>query len=387
MSTSALLPVFARDLTLVKGKGSNLYDEAGNRYLDFAAGIAVNGVGYGDRKVVAAICQQAKQLIHASNLYFSPPVVSLAERLVGLAFPSKVFFTNSGTEAMETAIKWARRIGKASGRTELVAFEGSFHGRTLGALSLTSNRAYREPFEPLLPDTRFVPWNDPAALREVVGERTAAVILEPIQGESGVRPAREDFLQGAAVLCRERGALLVLDEIQTGFARTGKMFAYQHADVVPDVLALAKPLGGGLPLGAVLLRESLCDRIVPGDHGSTFGGNPVAAAASLAVLDRLTQPGFVEGVAAKGGLLRKGLDRLARRHRQITDVRGVGLMVAVETRGPVAPVLAGLRERGILATRAGDKVLRLVPPLIVKPAEIRKMLKILDQVLRGGAGQ
>ena len=384
---TALLPVFSRDLTLVKGKGTTLYDNQGRRYVDFAAGVAVNGLGYGDRKVVAAIRKQAALLIHASNLYYSEPVVALAERLVEIAFPSQVFFANSGAEAIETAIKWARRIGKAEGRSEIVAFEGSFHGRTLGALSITWNHAYREPFEPLLPGVRFVPFGDLNALRAAVGPQTAAVIIEPIQGESGVRPAGDEYLRGIAEVTRAAGALLVLDEIQTGLGRTGKLFAYQHANVLPDILTLAKPLGGGLPLSAVLLRSDLCSRIVAGDHGSTFGGNPVAAAASLAVIESVTAPGFLEGVAAKGELLRKGLARLARRHKQIVEVRGLGLMIGIELAGPAAPVVAGLREHGFLATRAGEKVLRLLPPLIVKPSEIRKLLRALDAVLKTGAGK
>ena len=384
---TALLPVYSRDLTLVKGKGTTLYDNQGRRYVDFAAGVAVNGLGYGDRKVVAAIRKQAALLIHASNLYYSEPVVALAERLVEIAFPSQVFFANSGAEAIETAIKWARRIGKSEGRSEIVAFEGSFHGRTLGALSITWNHAYREPFEPLLPGVRFVPFGDLNALRAAVGPQTAAVIIEPIQGESGVRPASDEYLRGIAEVTRAAGALLVLDEIQTGLGRTGKLFAYQHANVLPDILTLAKPLGGGLPLSAVLLRSDLCSRIVAGDHGSTFGGNPVAAAASLAVIESVTAPGFLEGVAAKGELLRKGLARLARRHKQIVEVRGLGLMIGIELAGPAAPAVAGLREHGFLATRAGEKVLRLLPPLIVKPSEIRKLLRALDAVLKTGAGK
>ena len=384
---TALLPVYSRDLTLVKGKGTTLYDNQGRRYVDFAAGVAVNGLGYGDRKVVAAIRKQAALLIHASNLYYSEPVVALAERLVEIAFPSQVFFANSGAEAIETAIKWARRIGKSEGRSEIVAFEGSFHGRTLGALSITWNHAYREPFEPLLPGVRFVPFGDLNALRAAVGPQTAAVIIEPIQGESGVRPAGDEYLRGIAEVTRAAGALLVLDEIQTGLGRTGKLFAYQHANVLPDILTLAKPLGGGLPLSAVLLRSDLCSRIVAGDHGSTFGGNPVAAAASLAVIESVTAPGFLEGVAAKGELLRKGLAKLARRHKQIVEVRGLGLMIGIELAGPAAPVVAGLREQGFLATRAGEKVLRLLPPLIVKPSEIRKLLRALDAVLKTGAGK
>jgi acetylornithine/N-succinyldiaminopimelate aminotransferase len=386
--TSALLPIYDRDVTLVKGKGSRLWDSDGREWLDFAAGIAVNGFGYGDRKIVAAIKKQAETLIHASNLYNTGPASLLAERLVRLAFPSKVFFTNSGTEAWEGAMKFARRIGKAEGRTEYVAFEHSFHGRTMGALSTTWTEKYREPFEPLVPGVRFVPRNDFAALSAAVHDKTAAVMIEPVQGEGGIRPASPEFLRALETLCRERGALLVFDEIQCGLGRTGKMFAYQHSGVVPDILTLAKPLAGGLPMGAVLLRESLAGALKVGDHGTTFGGNPVCAAAALAVLDHLEAPGFLDDVAARGLYLVRGLKKLARKHKgHIAEIRGLGLMLGVELHGEAAPVLKGLKERGILAVKAGDKVLRLLPPLIVKRGEIRSLLAALDEVLSGGAGQ
>ena len=385
---SALLPVYERDLVIVSGKGSRLTDEKGRTYLDFAAGIGVNGLGYGDRKLLAAIKQQASRLIHSSNLYLSPPVIELADRLRALAFPSRVFFSNSGTEALEAAIKFARRIGKESGRTELVAFERAFHGRTLGALSLTWNERYRAPFEPLVPDVRFAPWDDLAAARNLIGPRTAGVFIEPVQGEGGVRPAPLEFLRGLADLCRESGALLVLDEVQCGLGRTGRMFAYQHAGIRPDILALAKPLGGGLPLGAVLVREELIGALKVGDHGSTFGGNPVAAAASLVVLDQIGNEAFVAKVAKKGAALVRGLRAAARRHpRSIKMVRGMGLMLGIEMHGPAADVVRGLRERGILATRAGDTVLRLLPPLNVKRKEITEFLEAFEQVLETGAGQ
>ncbi|HLA77014.1 MAG TPA: acetylornithine/succinylornithine family transaminase [Vicinamibacteria bacterium] len=385
---SALLPVYDRDLVIVSGKGSRLTDAGGRSYLDFAAGVGVNGLGYADRKVVAAIKQQAARLIHASNLYHSQPGAELAERLVSLAFPAKVFLCNSGTEAVEAAIKFARRIGKPQGRFELVAFEGGFHGRSLGALSLTWKRAYREPFEPLVPGVRFCPWNDLTAARAAIGPETAAVFVEPVQGEGGVRPARADFLRGLVEISRERGALLVAEEVQSGLGRTGKLFAYQHADIRPDLLTLAKPLGGGLPLGAVLLREDLAPALKAGDHGSTFGGNPVAAAAALAVLERLTTPGFLEAVARKGRALVKGVKRLAQQYPEaIAEVRGLGLMIGIEFKGPAGEVLKGLRERGILATKAGDTVLRLLPPLSIKPAEIREFLAALTDVLASGAGR
>ncbi len=385
---SALLPVYDRELTMVSGKGSRLTDATGRTYLDFAAGVGVNGLGYGDRKVVTAIKQQAARLIHASNLYHSRPGTELAERLVSLAFPAKAFLCNSGTEAVEAAIKFARRIGRPQGRFELLAFEGCFHGRSLGALSLTWKSAYREPFEPLLPGVRFCPWNDLRAASEMIGPKTAAVFVEPVQGEGGVRPAAAEFLRALATLTRERGALLVAEEVQSGLGRTGKLFAYEHAGITPDLLTLAKPLGGGLPLGAVLLRDDLASALKAGDHGSTFGGNPVAAAAALAVLERLTTPGFLESVTRKGHGLVKGLKRLARQYpAAIAEVRGLGLMIGVELRGPAGEVLAGLRQRGVLATKAGDRVLRLLPPLSIKAAEVREFVAALADVLASGAGR
>ena len=385
--SDALLPVYERDLVLVRGKGAKLFDKEGRTWLDFAAGIAVNGFGYGDRKIVAAIRSQAGLLVHASNLFHTEPASALAERLVALAFPSKVFFCNSGTEAWEGAMKFARRIGKEQGRSEFVCFERSFHGRTMGALSTTWTAKYREPFEPLVPGVRFCPLDDLPAVAGAVDERTAAVMVEPVQGEGGIRPVSAEFLRGLERLCRERGALLVFDEIQCGLGRTGKMFAYEHSGVRPDILTLAKPLAGGLPMGAILLRDSLAPALKVGDHGSTFGGNPVAAAAALAVLDHLTAPGFLEDVQKKGQYLTRGLKRLARKHQgAVADVRGPGLMVGVELRGAAGDVVKGLRERGILATKAGDHVLRLLPPLVVKRAEIRTLLDALDAVLTGGAG-
>ena len=387
MTTSALLNVYDRDIVLVKGKGSKLWDADGREWLDFAAGIAVNGFGYGDRKIVAAIKKQAETLVHASNLYHTEPASRLAARLVALAFPSKVFFTNSGTEAWEGAMKFARRIGNEQGRTEYVVFEHSFHGRSMGALSTTWTAKYREPFEPLVPGVRFVPRNDIAAVAAAVGEKTAAVMIEPVQGEGGIRPASPDFLRGLEALCRERGCLLVFDEIQCGLGRTGKMFAFQHSGVVPDILTLAKPLAGGLPMGAILLKEELAHHLKVGDHGTTFGGNAVCAAAANAVLDHLEEPGFLDDVAARGLYLQRGLKKLARKHKSaIADVRGLGLMIGVEFRGPAAPVLKGLKEKGILAVKAGDHVLRLLPPLVVKRGEIRQLLGALDEVLGTGAG-
>jgi acetylornithine/N-succinyldiaminopimelate aminotransferase len=384
---SALLPVYERDITLVSGKGSKLFDKEGRAYLDFAAGIAVNGFGYGDRTIIKAIREQAGKLIHTSNLFHTEPASELAERLVALAFPSKVFFCNSGTEAWEGALKFARRIGREAGRFEYVCFERSFHGRTMGALSTTWTAKYREPFEPLVPGVRFVPWGDLAAVEAATTDQTAAVMLEPVQGEGGVRPATPEFLQGVAAICKNKGALLAFDEVQCGLGRTGKMFAYEHSGVIPDILTLAKPLAGGLPMGAILLKDEWASCLHVGDHGSTFGGNPVAAAAALAVLDRLTADGFVESIAKRGDFLIRSLRKLKKRFpKAIAEVRGLGLMVGVELHGEAGPVVKGLRERDILATKAGDKVLRLLPPLVITRADIKTFLAALVAVLETGAG-
>jgi len=382
---TSLLPVYERDIVVVSGKGARLTDSAGNTYLDFAAGIGVNGLGYGNSKVLSAIKKQASRIIHSSNLYFTEPVTRLAEELVRVSFPSRVFFTNSGTESVEAAIKFARRIGHEAGRTELIAFEGSFHGRTMGALSITWREKYRAPFEPLVPGVRFCPWNDLGAAKAMIGPKTAGVFIEPVQGEGGIRVAPEDFLHGLSDICREAGALLVSDEVQCGLGRTGAMFAFQHAHIRPDILTLAKPLGAGLPLGAVLVREELAGALHVGDHGSTFGGNPVAAAASLVVMDKLTSKGFLEKVEKKGKMLRRALRALQRKYpKQIRDVRGLGLMFGIEMCGPATAVVAGLRARGILATKAGENVLRLLPPLVVKRSEIRSFLVAFDDVLAQG---
>ena len=384
---SSFVPVYERDLVIVSGKGARVTDNQGHTYLDFAAGIGVNGLGYGDRKVVGAIRRQAGRLIHSSNLFNNEIASAMADRLVSLGFPSRVFLCNSGTEATEASMKFARRLGKVQGRTEFVAFESSFHGRTMGALSLTWRSKYREPFEPLVPGVQFCPWNDLRAAASVIGPRTAAVFIEPVQGEGGIRVAPPDFLQGLADLCREAGALLVSDEVQCGLGRTGRMFAFQHAGIRPDIVTLAKPLGGGIPLGAVLLRDELAPAIQVGDHGSTFGGNPIACAAALVVLERIAGRGFLEKIERKGQHLRSGLDALARKHRDVVrEVRGAGLMIGVELTGAASPVLAALRKDGILATKAGDNVLRLLPPLVIKRGEIDTLLDALDAIFGAGVG-
>jgi len=384
---SALLGVYDRDIVIASGQGSRVMDTAGNTYLDFAAGVGVNSLGYGNAKVVAAIRKQAGRMIHASNLYDNQPASALADRLISISFPGKVFLCNSGTESVEAAMKFARRIGGAQGRTELIAFEGSFHGRSMGALSMTWKEKYRAPFEPLVPGVRFCPWNDLKTATSLIGPKTAAVFIEPVQGEGGVRVAPPDFLQGLADICRDAGALLVSEEVQCGLGRTGKLFAYQHSAIRPDMVTLAKPLGGGLPLGAVIIREEITGAIGVGDHGSTFGGNPVAAAAAQVVLDRLTSDGFLRKVEKKGEYMLRALHAMQRRYPdQMREVRGVGLMAGIEFSSSAEPVLKALRATGILATRAGDNVLRLLPPLVVKRNDIRSLLTALESVLANGMG-
>lgn len=384
--SAPFLPVYDRDLVIVKGRGARVTDRDGREYLDFAAGIGVNGLGHADAKVVAAIKKQAGLLVHVSNLYHHEPGIALAERLANIAFPAKVFFSNSGAEAIEGAIKIARRVGKEAGRTELIAFEGSFHGRTTGALALTYTAKYREPFEPLLPGVHFAKVGDIDSVKAVLGSKTAAVFIEPVQGESGVRPVPAAFLKELATLTRDAGALLVADEIQCGLGRTGKMFGYQHAGITPDIVTCAKPLGGGLPLGAILVREAVASQMHVGDHGSTFGGNPVACAASLAVLDRLTADGFLEKVDKRSASMLRSLRKLQKLYpKAIAEVRGLGFMIGVELHGPAGPVVKGLRDRGVIAIKAGEHVLRLLPPLMIGSADVKRLLAELESVLKEGA--
>ena len=332
--------------------------------------------------MVKAIRDQAGKLMHISNLYHSEPTSRLAQRLVALSFPSRVFFGNSGSEANEAAIKFARRIGNDSGRTELFAFERSFHGRTMGVLSLTWTPKYREPFAPLLPDTGFLPWGDLNAIAERVGPKTAAVLVEPVQGEGGLRPASIEFLQGLRRICTERGALLIVDEIQCGFGRTGKMFAYQHADITPDILTVAKPLGGGLPMGATLLREEFVSKIHVGDHGSTFGGNPLVCAAAFATIQAIEDENILANVNEMGNYFEEKLVAFKEKYDFILDVRGKGLLLGMELAMKGADIVAKCMEKGVIINCTHDTVLRFLPPLNVTSVEIDKAVAVMDEVFQ-----
>ena len=370
---------------LERGEGVYLYDTEGRRYLDFVSGIAVNALGYADPEVVATIASQAAQLMHCSNLYHSAPQALLARDLVELSFADRVFFCNSGTEACEAALKFARKWQRVNHpgqeRHGIVAFTGSFHGRTMGALSVTHREKYRLPFEPLVPGVTFAPFNDGAAACAAIGPHTGAVIVEPLQGEGGVNPATPEFLRALRQACDEQGALLIFDEVQCGLGRTGALWAHEACGVTPDMMMLAKPLGGGLPIGAVLLTQRVADALVPGDHGSTFAANPLICAVARVVLRRISDPAFLAGVQERGRYLGKRLEALRARHPVVQEVRGRGMIWGLELRVEAAPLVGRGYERGLIMTTAGDRVLRLLPPLVVSREEIDQAVDIIDEVL------
>lgn len=365
-------------LALVRGDGRTVWDESGRAYTDFTGGIAVNTLGHGHPAVVTAVASQIARLGHVSNLFVSEPAVALAERLLQLiGRPGRVFFANSGTEAVEAAFKIARRTG----RTHLVATEGGFHGRTMGALALTGQSAKRAPFLPLPGDVTHVPYGDTEALRAAVTADTAAVFIEPVQGEAGVIPAPDGYLRAARDITRSKGSLLVLDEVQTGIGRTGHWFAYQAVPGVdPDVVTLAKGLGGGLPIGATVAFGAAAELLGPGQHGSTFGGNPVACAAGLAVLETVEAEGLLLHVMRAEELLRRGIEEL--KHPLVREVRGMGLLLGVVLTEPVAArIQRAAQEAGFLVNAAGDRTVRLAPALTVTEAEIAQLVGALPAIL------
>jgi acetylornithine/N-succinyldiaminopimelate aminotransferase len=367
---SALLPVYPPvPLTFVEGEGAWLVDDGGRRYLDFGSGIAVVGLGHRHPAPLAAAHAQLDRLWHASNLFGTEPAPALARRLSERFGGAQAFFCNSGAEAIEAAFKYARL---ATGKTGIVALEGSFHGRTTGALSATGQPAKREPFEPLLPGVRFARANDLTSLAAAVGPDTGLILLEPIQGEGGVRPLEPEFLAAAAAY----DTLLCLDEIQTGVGRTGSFFAWEQLGVRPDLVVLAKGLANGLPIGALLVADEVAGAFAPGHHGSTFGGNPVSCAAACAVVDALDDE-LLANVRTQGARIRAGLSTLA----GLADVRGAGLLVGADTAQPAAEIVAAALERGLVVLTAGEHVLRLAPPLVVGPDEVGVALTILEEVL------
>lgn len=382
---SALLPVYRpAEPVFVAGRGAHLIAEDGREYLDFASGIGVNALGYGDADITRAIAAAADTgLIHTSNLYRTRPAAELAADLVRLSFADAVFFCNSGAEANEAAFKFARRRARqaAQDKVEIVALGGSFHGRLFGSLAATDRPAFRAPFEPLMPGVRFVPPGDVDALRAAVTrERTAAIIAEPVQGEGGVRPLDAAYLQALRAAADEADALLIFDEVQCGLGRTGRLFAYEEAGVAPDLLTLAKPLAGGLPMGAVLLSARVAAAIQPGDHATTFGGGPFVASVARAVLRRISDPDFLADVRRKGARLEAALRALVGRGG-VVEARGRGMMWGLELEGAAAPVIGRALEAGLLVIAAGERVVRLLPPLAIPDADLERGLEILAEVV------
>lgn len=393
MTTHALLQSASAHMTAnynpppfvaARGAGATLWDTEGRAYLDFAQGIGVNALGHAHPVVVRAITAQATALCHTSNAYFHAPYIALCAKLAALTGLPRVYLSNSGTESVEAALKLARRYfyDRQEPRTEFVATINGFHGRTLGALSVTGQKTYREGFGPLLPGVSYAPYNDLAALRERVGPNTAAVILEPIQGNGGVLVAAPGYLAGVQKICRDAGCLLILDEVQTGMGRTGTWFAYEHDGVTPDILCLAKALGGGLPLGAMLTGEELAKTLQPGVHASTFGGNPVACAAGLATIAVIETEGLLARANAASAHYRQLLQEVQTQHPSIQEVRGRGLLVGLAFAQPVKDLQIACRKHGLLTTSAGANVLRLFPPLLVSDAELARSIAILVTALK-----
>jgi acetylornithine/N-succinyldiaminopimelate aminotransferase len=387
MSFPQLLPTYARaDVAFARGEGAYLFDEDGRRYLDFGAGVAVNALGHANPHLVEALTQQAQRLWHTSNLYRVPGQEKLARRLIDATFADTVFFTNSGVEAIEASIKTARRFHFANGAAErfrIVTFEGAFHGRTLAAIAAGGQAKYLEGFGPKVEGFDQVPFGNEKALREAITDATAALLIEPIQGEGGLRPVPPEFLRMLRRLCDERGMLLIFDEIQTGIGRTGKLFAHEWAGVEPDIMAIAKGIGGGFPMGACLATAEAAKGMVTGTHGSTFGGNPLAMAVGNAVLDVVLAPGFLEHVQRIGNYAKQQFASLIADHPSVfQDVRGEGLMLGLKMRVPNMAFIDALRAHGMLAIAAGDNVVRLLPPLIIDESHVREAMEKVSATAR-----
>ncbi len=371
-------------VAFARGQGARLWDVEGREYLDFVAGIAVTSLGHGHPALVRAVCEQVARYVHVSNLYHIPEQAKAARLLAERSGLDRVFFCNSGAEANEAAIKLARKWGKQHRgfqAYEIVVAHNSFHGRTLATVAATGNPRYHQGFEPLPEGFRFVPYNDLAAAQAAVGPATCAVLMEPVQGEGGVIPGDPDYLRGLQELCRREGVLFMLDEVQTGVGRTGAWFAFQRYGLQPDVVTLAKGLGGGVPVGALVAREEVATAFAPGDHGSTFGGNALSAAAVCAVLEALEAEGLVDHAAWVGDRLQARLRSLAERHPSVKEVRGVGLLVAVDLEVDAGAVEAACRERGLLVNAVRPHTLRLCPPLVVSAEEVDQAVEILEQAL------
>ena len=380
-----LFPTYKRsELFCSHGLGVYVYDFSGKRYLDFLAGISVNSLGYNHPRLAKALVEQGQRLIHTSNLFYNPYQGLLAKRLAEISGMSKAFFTNSGTEAVEAALKLARAYAhaqKGKDKSVILTLKNSFHGRTFGALSITTQEKYQAPFRPLVPDVKIVEEFTVSALEKAFSDRICAFVMEPVQGEGGVVPLPAEFVNAGRKLCDRYDALLIADEIQCGLGRTGKYFAFEHYGIKPDVVTLAKSLAAGYPLGAMLGNSRVADSFKAGDHGTTFGGGPLACRLALEVLDIIDQEGLVAKVAELGNYLIRGLKELAPRHRSIGEIRGMGLMIGIEIGSAAPDVVKHLLKRGIITNAAHDTVLRLLPPFIISKDHIDEFLAALDEVL------
>jgi acetylornithine aminotransferase/acetylornithine/N-succinyldiaminopimelate aminotransferase len=384
-SNRYLMANYARvPLCLVRGEGVRVWDTDGKEYLDFVGGIAVDALGHCHPKIVGAIREQATTLLQVSNLYQIPSQIHLAKLLCDHSFADRAFFCNSGTEANEAAIKLARKYAKdtfSTDRVDIITMRGAFHGRTMGALSATPTEKYQHGFEPLLPGFKYVPFGDLRAAERAVDNRTAAILVEPIQGEGGVNVAPDGYLAGLRRLCDESGALLMFDEIQTGMGRTGRLWAHEHWGVAPDVMTLAKALASGIPIGAMLAKEHCARALAAGTHGTTFGGNPFATTVGVATVTTMLEDKLPERADRVGGHLFERLRAVAQRTPAVKVVRGKGLLVGVELDRPAGPVVTACREQGLLVLTAGDTVLRMTPPLVVQEADVDRAVDIVAGAL------
>lgn len=386
MSITPLMPVYPRcDVRPVRGEGCYLIGERGERYLDFAAGIAVNALGHSHPDFIKKVQDQVATLMHVSNLYGSPQGEALAARIVAASFADTLFFTNSGAEAIECAIKTARRYHFVNGnpqRTKIITFHNAFHGRTMGAISATNQAKMRDGFEPLLPGFAYAPFNDLDAALALIDDTTAGFMVETVQGEGGMTAGKTEFIQGLRKACDEHGLLLILDEIQCGYGRTGKMWAYEHYGIAPDIMTVAKGIGNGFPLGACLATEEAAKGMVFGTHGSTYGGNPLAMAAGMAVLDVMQEPGFLDHVTAMGDRLRAAFEQMIPNHDHLfEEIRGKGLMLGIKMKEPAVArdFVAHLRDHhGLLTVAAGENVFRVLPPLIIDDSHVAEAVEKLS---------
>lgn len=385
---SSVLPVYRRSpIVITRGEGAYLFSADGKRYLDFASGIAVNGLGHCHSKIVAALKTQADQLWHCSNMYSMPGLERMAERLAAATFADKVFFCNSGTEAVECGLKIIRKYFDFTGKPEryrVITMEGGFHGRSLTCISAGGNEIAKNGYAPLVDGFDRVEFNNLAAVEKAIGSQTAAILVEPIQGEGGVRVATTEFLQGLRKLCDQHELLLFIDEVQCGMGRTGSLFAYEQAGVTPDIVSSAKGIGNGFPLAACLMTEKVASCMTPGSHGSTYGSNPLAMSVGNAVLDVILAPGFFDRVAKMGDTLKAALEELVKEFPAVfAEVRGQGLMLGLKTRVPHRELVEKLRDSGLFTAPAEDSVIRILPPLIIEQKHVDEALQILSDVCKG----